>query len=386
MQNLVKATLAYGLIPLVVPEFKSITVGGAIAGGALESSSFRYGQFHDTCLEYEVICQEERKSVSRDDPLFHAMSGSYGMFGRISKAVVTVQEAPKRVRVRYTRCATAKEALALLTASGADTLDAVGLTVDCWIAMEGYFCDEGADLPEAHLSHAWSEWYIDHLSSGVAEEWMPIEEYLFRYDRGAFWMGRYLVQPWHEIPAAIWEWLWSKPELAARLAKEHSTPSPLFRALFGWLASSEMLYRQLHHLEGDFFFIQDAYLPIERVEEALQWNDKVLGIYPVWLCPIKSTQEPQLFSPSYQAAPMLVNVGLYGAPGGDTRELTGEFERVVSDLGGRKMLYGLNTYTPERFWEIYDQSDYEQLSEMFDLEEIHLSRICNTSSSSYEVR
>jgi hypothetical protein len=42
-EALVQATLPYGYIPAVVPEFVTITVGGAIVGAALESSSFRHG-------------------------------------------------------------------------------------------------------------------------------------------------------------------------------------------------------------------------------------------------------------------------------------------------------------------------------------------------------
>jgi type II secretory ATPase GspE/PulE/Tfp pilus assembly ATPase PilB-like protein len=53
MDKLVEATLKHRLIPPVVMEFPGITVGGGIQGGAGESSSFRYGLFHDTCLEYE---------------------------------------------------------------------------------------------------------------------------------------------------------------------------------------------------------------------------------------------------------------------------------------------------------------------------------------------
>src|SRR5688500_6144833 len=53
--DLVKATLAHGLVPIVVPELKTITIGGAVAGCSIESMSFVYGGFHDTCLEYEVI-------------------------------------------------------------------------------------------------------------------------------------------------------------------------------------------------------------------------------------------------------------------------------------------------------------------------------------------
>src|SRR3989344_6059674 len=45
MDRLVAATLRENLIPPVVPEFPGITAGGAVQGGALESSSFKFGQF-----------------------------------------------------------------------------------------------------------------------------------------------------------------------------------------------------------------------------------------------------------------------------------------------------------------------------------------------------
>ena len=58
--DLVAATLRHGLVPIVVPELKTITIGGAVAGCSIESMSFRYGGFHDTCLEYEVITATRR--------------------------------------------------------------------------------------------------------------------------------------------------------------------------------------------------------------------------------------------------------------------------------------------------------------------------------------
>src|SRR5438876_1197063 len=42
-----RATLAHGLIPMVVPELEGITLGGAVAGCSVESMSFRWGGFHD---------------------------------------------------------------------------------------------------------------------------------------------------------------------------------------------------------------------------------------------------------------------------------------------------------------------------------------------------
>src|ERR1041384_1780121 len=56
--DLVKATLEHGLVPIVVPELKTITIGGAVSGCSIESMSFKVGGFHDTCLAYEVITGE----------------------------------------------------------------------------------------------------------------------------------------------------------------------------------------------------------------------------------------------------------------------------------------------------------------------------------------
>ena len=41
--DLVDATLPHGLAPLVVPQLKTITLGGAVTGLGIESTSFRDG-------------------------------------------------------------------------------------------------------------------------------------------------------------------------------------------------------------------------------------------------------------------------------------------------------------------------------------------------------
>src|SRR5262249_22050569 len=80
--DLVRATLNHGLVPVVVPELKTITIGGAVAGCSIESMSFRYGGFHDACLEYEVITTDGK--VLRCTPdnehhlVFQMMHSSFG--------------------------------------------------------------------------------------------------------------------------------------------------------------------------------------------------------------------------------------------------------------------------------------------------------------------
>ena len=46
-EDLVDATLPHGLMPLVVPQLKTITIGGAVTGLGIESTSFRNGMPHE---------------------------------------------------------------------------------------------------------------------------------------------------------------------------------------------------------------------------------------------------------------------------------------------------------------------------------------------------
>ena len=54
-EDLVAATLPYGLAPLVVPQLKTITLGGAVTGLGIESSSFRNGLPHESVLEMDIL-------------------------------------------------------------------------------------------------------------------------------------------------------------------------------------------------------------------------------------------------------------------------------------------------------------------------------------------
>ena len=47
-------------MPAVVPQLKTITLGGAVAGVGIESSSHRHGLVHDTMLELDVLLGDGR--------------------------------------------------------------------------------------------------------------------------------------------------------------------------------------------------------------------------------------------------------------------------------------------------------------------------------------
>src|SRR5258708_26744824 len=80
--DLADATLAHGVMPCVVPQLKSITLGGAAAGVGIAASSFRYGLVHDTLLALDVLLSDgsivtcTRDNGHRD--LFFGFPNSYG--------------------------------------------------------------------------------------------------------------------------------------------------------------------------------------------------------------------------------------------------------------------------------------------------------------------
>ncbi|MEK6955757.1 MAG: FAD-binding protein, partial [Nanoarchaeota archaeon] len=57
-ETLVDECLKFNLMPSVVPELKTITIGGAATGVGIESSSFKFGFVHETILEMEILLSD----------------------------------------------------------------------------------------------------------------------------------------------------------------------------------------------------------------------------------------------------------------------------------------------------------------------------------------
>ena len=66
-EDLVRETLPFQLMPSVVPQLKSITIGGATAGVGIESSSFKYGFVHETILEIDILLPDGTIAVATKD-------------------------------------------------------------------------------------------------------------------------------------------------------------------------------------------------------------------------------------------------------------------------------------------------------------------------------
>lgn len=385
MESLVKATLKYQLIPLVVPEFKSITIGGAIMGAALESSSHLFGQFNDTCIEYELLTASGQKIIASKDvnsDLFYGVSGSYGTIAFLTAIKIKLIPAKKYVKLNYQRFSNISKLLDFFgKKSQAHFLEGGAFRSDLFLGVAGELTDSKESNHHTQ-NHYFSKWFTSHTHKIATQfetfqETMPLEQYLFRYDRGAFWIGYYLLS----LPI-LFRLIFRRPLKITNsfLQKKITYKVPFFfRFFLGALFSSKRLYKIWHKLAADirqkYLVIQDFYTPLSEVDAFFQFVFKKTAIFPIWFALIKGTQTPQYCSPHYGNFDFLVDVGVYGIP-----ENTNDVPKIVSDLEkenlrlqGKKMLYSFNYYDEKTFTKVFAGTPYQQLREKFDGEKTLLS-------------
>lgn len=363
MLELVRYTLKRGLIPLVVPEFTSITVGGAIMGAAIESSSHLHGQFNDSCLELELILGDGScvlASPSENSDLFYGISGSYGTLALLTCAKIRLRKALPYVQMSLQHFSTQKEFLeALRIKPHSDFIEGVAISSSHFCVITASFTARGKPSRKTYASR----WYCQEIAERKQRLCMTTFDYLFRFDRGGFWMGRFLLS----YPLLLRTLFHLNfPQIAAELQPLPLTPSLFLRLFFGWAFSSRFLYKRFHKVPKNIlentFFIHDFYVPLPKIEEALTHFTTQTQIYPIWACPVKGGNEEQILSPHY-GHEKFINFGFYGMAKTPLSfpALTASLEKKITELGGRKMLYSFSYYSKEDFSKIYVQNRYESL-------------------------
>src|SRR5881227_4434604 len=104
-EHLVDATLPHGLMPLVVPQLKTITLGGAVTGLGIESTSFRNGLPHESVLELDIFTGAGDVITARPDnehaDLFRTFRNSYGSLGYATRLRIRLEPVPAYAALRH---------------------------------------------------------------------------------------------------------------------------------------------------------------------------------------------------------------------------------------------------------------------------------------------
>jgi FAD/FMN-containing dehydrogenase len=373
-EDLVDSTLPHGLIPLVVPQLRTITLGGAVSGLGIESTSFRNGLPHESVLEMDILIGSgEIVSVKPGDDLFDAFPNSYGSLGYATRVKIELEAVPGYVALRHVRFPDLDE-LALAVAAIVDSRSWQGTRVD---GLDGVvFAPDEAYLTLATWTEAkdtaagaTSDYTGDDLYFRSVQQretdTLTMYDYLWRWDTDWFWCsGAFGL---HDPRVRRW---WPK----------RYRRSDVYHRLVG-LENRFAVMARIDRARGRperERVIQDVEVPVDRTPEFLRWFDGRVGMRPVWLCPLRLREPDGAGSartwPSYPLTPgtTYVNVGFWGtvpiaegARDGDTNRAV---ERMVGEVGGHKSLYSDVYYDRETFDRLYKQQSHLRVKQIYDPE------------------
>lgn len=372
MDALVEATLKHGLIPLVVMEFPGITVGGGFSGTSGESSSFRYGAFDTTINYIEIVLPDGTSAIASktDKPdLFWGAASAFGTLGVVTALEVQLKDAKKYVELTYRLSTNPSEAANDIQEqcgkADNDFVDGIVYSMDSTVICVGRLVDE---LPTGstprHFTRRQDRWFYQHVEkvqkdlkkkpSVTVTDYIPIVDYLFRYDRAGFWVAKYafkyFLTPLNRVTRYILD-----PLLRTRVMYAAGQKSGLL----------------------DYYMVQDVGVPYESVGEFQTWLHEQHNIYPLWLCPLRLQRDTPdsgygLHSEfSKPGTPDLLNFGIWGPIAGNRRDAIHSnraLEQKVEVCGGKKWLYAQAYYTEDEFWRHYDRESYDALRSKYSAE------------------
>ncbi|HYI58121.1 MAG TPA: FAD-binding oxidoreductase [Microlunatus sp.] len=362
-EDLVAATLPYGLSPLVVPQLRTITLGGAVSGLGIESASFRNGMPHESVLELDILTgagEIVTASADQHADLYRAFPNSYGTLGyavRLRIALEAVQPFVALRHVRYQALTDLVEAMNGIVETGSldgvrvDYLDGVVFSAD-----EAYLClglqtaepgpvsdYTGQDIYYRSIQH-------DH---GMLADRLTIADYLWRWDTDWFWCSAAFGAQ-HPLLRRCWPKRYRRSSFYWKLLSyEHR---------FGLVDRFEKARRRPTRER----VVQDIEVPIERCTEFLDWFLANVPIQPIWVCPMRQHESWSLYP--MPPGRTYVNLGFWSTvpSGTEEGETNRAIEQKVRELDGHKSLYSDAYYTPEEFDELYGGAQYRTVKQAYD--------------------
>ena len=362
-EHLVDATLAHGLIPLVVPQLRTITLGGAVTGLGIESTSFRNGLPHESVVEMDILTGSGAiVTVSPGDDLFDAFPNSYGSLGYATRLRIELEQVPGHAVLRHV-CFSDLGLLAKVAAEIVETGAWHGERVD---GLDGVMFDP----QEAYLTLArWVEAdekstsdytgqhvYYQSLQQRECDR-LTMYDYLWRWDTDWFWCSRAFGAQ-HPVVRRLWPRRLRRSDVYWKLVAADRR-----------LGLSDRLDRRAGRPLAERV-VQDVEVPVDRLPEFLTWFDEEIGMRPVWLCPLKLRGGKRWPTYPLETEVIYVNVGFWGAvavgPEAPDAPRNRAIEAKVHALGGHKSLYAEAFYDRETFDQLYDGANLARVKAAHD--------------------
>lgn len=370
-EQLVDELLPHGYVPLVVPQLRTITIGGAVTGLGIEAASFRNGLPHESVTEMRVLTGAGEVVTATPDgehaDLFRAFPNSYGSLGYALDLVIELEPARPYVALRHERFDSVRALV--------DAVDAV-MGALTWDGDRVDFVDGVVFGPtEAYLT--FGRW-TDHVEGQARPSDYTGEHVFYR----SIQQRRTDVLTAHDY---LWrwdtDWFWCSRAFGAqnrtirRLWPRHLLRSDVYWKIVAFENRHGVMARidRLRGRPDRERVVQDVEIPLDRTAEFVGWFLREVPIEPVWLCPIqlreRGTGTPWPLYPMARDE-RYVNVGFWSSvvvePGAVEGDVNRRIESEVTRLGGHKSLYSDAYYDEATFGRLYGGNAYAPVKKKYD--------------------
>jgi FAD/FMN-containing dehydrogenase len=374
-ENLVAATLPHGLMPLVVPQLKTITLGGAVTGLGIESSSFRNGLPHESVLELDILTgagEIVTASPDQNADLFAAFPNSYGSLGYSVRLRIALEPVQAYVALRHLRFSDFDSLSAAISAISAarshdsepvDFLDGVVFTPTESYLTLGRWAQSPSEvgLPAAS-DYTGQEIYYRSIRER-SRDCLTVNDYIWRWDTDWFWCsGAFGAQ--NRIARRLWPARYRRSDFYHRLVGIENRYR-IFARFDRWRGKPE---RER--------VVQDVEIPVEQTADFLTWFVANVPMAPIWLCPLKLRESSGPATartwPLYPLQPgqVYVNVGFWGTVpiegGRQDGDVNRAIENAVAARSGHKSLYSDAYYDRDMFDAVYGGEVYRKVKSHYD--------------------
>jgi FAD/FMN-containing dehydrogenase len=353
-ESIVDHTLPHGLVPLITPELKHITIGGAIVGIGIESNCFRHGFVHDGLQEAEVLVPEGRIvacSAEREPELFRALPNSYGTLGYILRATMRLMPALPYVHLRTMRFDDLDRYLSAMraaTETDADFVEGTFYSESELFLTISRFVEKPPRVDDILRRNIFYR-----LIEREANVYLSTKDYLFRYDP---------------------DWFWNLPQTPGYDLFRRFAPASMRNSGF-YKRYIETKNRLLDRVapgreDAEEPLIQDWEVPWEKAADLTRFalREVDLGGKPWIVTAIRTPVTPTLYP--IRAGTLYYNLGCYcqvkKPAGRPPWHYTRIMDRKCFDLGGIKMLYSSTFLPRDEFDRLYNGAAYERLKARYD--------------------
>ena len=368
MRYLTEETLKHGLLPKVVPELLSITVGGGTAGMAVESSSFKHGLFHHMISEMEVLTGKGEVRVCTKDnenrDLFHGLPNSYGTLGYILSAKIELVPVKPYVKMEHLKFNNAGEYFSkmreLCLEKKHDFIDGAIFAPDQMVMTLGTFVDEAPFTS----NYCPNEVYYKSMQRREAD-YLKTPDYIKRWDTDLFWATESNGKP------TFFQSPWFRQTIGRALLRSDRLYK-MGKEVSKFFANVVDPFQDPTKKKQRESLIQDIGFPIEKCAEFYEWFKDEIGLFPIFICPFTKPNKSETFPLwDWEYQDVACDFGFFSSKHTEHDPREGYYNRKVEEktgeIGGRKSLYSRSFYEKENFERIYCGGDaYSKLKRAYD--------------------